>query len=176
MEDVQVHASQGDWESAWQTLQNLGPTAQKLISEDIGSNHNTALLFQLFILQLQAGWKLGHAVGVEELYTFCKEIIFAVSETSSEVDWLPLLQFLVMKHVEQADAVLMDDCERGNTILAWKVLEQAEKCLQSDTADLMARASQRCLSCGLSMLHQVGSKLQTAAFRTDPYAIESMSE
>lgn len=111
------------------------------------------------MLQLQAGWKLGHAVGVQELYTFCTEIIFAVSESSSEVEWLPLLHYLVMKHVEQADAVLMDERGQGNAIVAWKVLQQAEKCLETDTADLIARASQRGVSCGKSMLHQVGSTL-----------------
>ena len=159
--DVQVHASLDDWETAWRSLQNLGATAQTLVSEDNEDRHHTALLFQLFVLQLQAAWRLGHTVGAEELYTLCTEVICSISESGSHLDWMPLLQFLLMKHIEQADRVLMGLCCKGSMTLTWNVLQQAERCLQTDTTDLLATASDEGISWAENMLSQVCDQSST---------------
>ena len=153
----QVHAANHDWEKTWQSLQNLTGSAQTLVCEDSADLHSPSLLFHQFALQLVAAWRLGHCSGAEESYTLCKEVICSVFESGSSMEWMPLLQYLIARHIEQADFVLQKSWSSGSMNLAWKVLNQAEECLQNDMMDLLAMAPDQSRAWADTMLSQVWS-------------------
>lgn len=73
------------------------------------------------------------------------------------MEWMPLLQYLIARHIEQADFVLQKSWSSGSMNLAWKVLNQAEECLQNDMMDLLAMAPDQSRAWADTMLSQVWS-------------------
>lgn len=105
------------------------------------------------MLQLVAAWQLGHCGAAEESFTLCKEVIISAYE--SNMEWIPLLHYLIAKHVEQANLLLRQPSSEGNMNLTWQVLHQAEACLQTDLVALLDRQSKSSRSWADTMLSQV---------------------
>eukprot|EP00892_Ulva_mutabilis_P010938 jgi/Ulvmu1/8216/UM041_0025.1 len=128
--DAEVHAAHQDWETTWRLLQHVDASVQTLVYEEQEDNHSTALLFQLFTLQLVAAWRLGHASAAEDSYTLCKDIISSAHE--SHIDKVPLVQILIAKHLEQVTVLLRAPCHTNSINLAWRILQQAEAYLETE--------------------------------------------